>query len=343
MIYTRAFVIAVVSVVVALSSALASESMINQARGYFEPLPEKPVFKKDNPYSEVKIKLGKMLYFERRLSKSGVFSCNSCHDLATAGVDNAPLSTGHKWKVGGRNAPTVLNAALHISQFWDGRAADVEAQAQGPVLADVEMASDKDLVIKRLKSIPEYVELFRKAFPGDKEPLTYKNMADAIGAFERTLLTPSRFDKFLKGDENALTAAEKKGLKLFMEKGCANCHNGPAVGGGMYQQFGVMHKPEGLKDKGRYEVSKDEGDMYAFKVPSLRNIALTYPYFHDGGVWNLEEAVKIMGWTQLGEKLSESEVKSMVEFLGALTGDAPHVTLPVLPPSTPSTPKPDRS
>ncbi len=319
----------------------AASDLLKAAQENFKPLPDKPVFKADNPGTAAKLELGKALYFETRLSKSNVFSCNSCHNLAFGGVDNNALSTGHKWNVGGRNAPTVWNASLHIAQFWDGRAEDVEAQAQGPVLAGVEMASTKDLVLKRLNSIPEYVAMFNKAFPGE-DSLTYKNMADAIGAFERTLLTPSRFDSFLKGDESALTASEKKGLKIFMDKGCSDCHEGVAVGGGLYAKFGVANKPKFLKDEGRFGVTKKEDDRNVFKVPSLRNIEFTYPYFNDGSVWNLSEAVKIMGWTQLGEKLSAREIGEIIFFLKALTGELPDITLPKLPPSTPLTPKPDR-
>ncbi len=324
------------------SPAWAVSDLLKEARDNFKPLPDKPVFKADNPGTAAKLKLGKALYFETRLSKSNVFSCNSCHNLAGGGVDNNAFSTGHKWNVGGRNAPTVWNASLHIAQFWDGRAKDVEAQAQGPVLADVEMAATKDIVLKRLGSIPEYVVMFRKAFPGI-DSLTYKNMADAIGAFERTLLTPSRFDSFLKGDESALTAHEKTGLKIFMDKGCAACHEGVAVGGGMYAKFGVVNKPAFLKDEGRFGVTKQEDDKNVFKVPSLRNIEFTYPYFNDGSVWNLSEAVKIMGWTQLGEKLSAKEIGDIVAFLNSMTGKLPEITLPKLPASTPLTPKPDRS
>ncbi|VAX17373.1 Cytochrome c551 peroxidase [hydrothermal vent metagenome] len=326
-----------------VTQAFGASPLLLDAKDHFEPLPDKPVFKPDNPGNAAKLELGKALYFDTRLSKSNVFSCNSCHNLAGGGVDNNPLSTGHGWNVGGRNAPTVLNASFHIAQFWDGRAKDVEAQAQGPVLAGVEMASTKDLVLKNLNSIPEYVALFAKAFPKDKKPLTYQNMANAIGAFERTLITPSRFDKFLKGDESALSSGEKEGLKLFIDKGCTNCHNEVAVGGGSYQKFGVENKPKFLKDKGRFEVTKDKDDMYVFKVPSLRNIELTYPYFNDGSVWELEEAVKIMGWTQLGEKLSDKEAGSLVEFLKSLTGKRLNITLPILPPSTASTPKPNRN
>lgn len=318
--------------VATLLSGVANADTMADAKAMFEPLPEKPVFKKSNPANEAKIELGKMLYFETRLSKSNAFSCNSCHNLANGGVDNNPFSIGHKWQVGGRNAPTVFNAALHIAQFWDGRAADVEAQAVGPELNPVEMAATEKLVMDRLSSIPEYVALFKKAFPDQKEPMVYENVGNAIGAFERTLLTPSRFDAYLKGERKALTEQEVKGLQLFMKKGCGNCHNGVAIGGNMYQKFGVVNPPKNLEDKGRIAVTNSPEDKFVFKVPSLRNIELTYPYFHDSRTWSLEEAVRIMAWTQLGEKLTDDEVNDMVAFLGSLTGEAPEIVLPVLPP-----------
>jgi cytochrome c peroxidase len=322
---------------------LSSADLLESAKDTFTALPGKPVFKKENAFNKTKIELGKMLFFETRLSKSNVFSCNSCHNLATGGVDQTSFSTGHKWATGGRNAPTVLNSSLQIAQFWDGRAKDVEAQAQGPILADVEMAATKELALKRISSMPEYVSLFKKAFPGQAEPLTYENIANAIGAFERTLLTPSRFDDFLKGDTNALDEKEKKGLALFMDIGCSNCHDGVGGGGGSYQQFGALNQPKNLTDEGRYGVTKNEDDKYYFKVPLLRNIALTYPYFHDARTWNLSEAVRIMGWTQLGEKLTEDQVADIVSFLKSLTGRQPVVTIPILPPSRADTPQPDRN
>lgn len=333
----------ILSLTGALAPAWAESDVLAQAREIFTPLPDKPVFKPDNPANAAKIELGKMLFFDTRLSKSNVFSCNSCHNIATGGVDQNRFSTGHKWQVGGRNAPTVLNASLHIAQFWDGRAKDVEEQAQGPILADVEMAASRDLAIKRLKSIPEYVERFAKAFPGQKEALTYENIANAIGAFERTLLTPSRFDAFLKGDEKALAAQERDGLRLFIDKGCSGCHGGAAVGGNAYEVFGLVNKPDNLTDTGRFGVTKNEEMKYVFKVPSLRNIELTYPYFHDGRTFDLDEAIEIMGWTQLGEKLSEKERDNIGAFLRSLTGKQPEVTIPILPPSNKDTPRPDRS
>lgn len=293
----------------------------------------------DNPENQLtpdKIKLGEMLFIDPRLSKSGFFSCNSCHNLTTGGVDNLPTSIGHGWKSGSRNAPTVFNAALHTTQFWDGRAKDVEEQAQGPVLNPGEMASSKELVLDRINTIPEYVSLFKKAFQGEKEPITYENVARAIAAFERTLITPSRFDRFLKGDANALSSDEKKGLDLVVTKGCIACHRGPAMGGNSFQKFDYG------EDMGRYEVTKNETDKKVFKVSSWRNVALTYPYFHDGKVWSLDEAVRIMGEKQLNTKLSDEEVKYIVAFLNSLTGEMNSVTLPILPPSTQKTPRPDR-
>ena len=325
-------------VLTGVATATQGASLLKTAQSVFAPLPDKPVFKKDNPGLAAKLQLGKMLFFDTRLSKSNVYSCNSCHNLSTGGVDNNSFSTGHKWEAGGRNSPTVLNAALQIAQFWDGRAEDVEAQAQGPILNPIEMAASRDLALARIKSIPEYVAIFKEAFPGQKDPVTYKNLADAIGAFERTLLTPSRFDTFLKGDEKALNTKEKAGLTLFMDKGCANCHSGILLGGSSYQKFGLVNKPEGLKDKGRMDVTKKDEDMNVFKVPTLRNIALTYPYFNDGSVWGLKETISTMGWTQLGEKLPEDDLDKLAAFLNSLTGRQPEVTIPILPPSTSATP-----
>jgi len=295
--------------------------LLEEARKYFEPLPE-VAESKENPVTPEKVELGKMLYYEPRLSKSGWISCNSCHNIATYGVDNLPTSIGHR------------------------------------VLNPIEMAMDSpEAVVERLRSIPEYVELFKKAFPGEKDPLNYDNVARAIAAFERTLMTPSRFDKFLKGDVNALTRKEKEGLRIFMELGCASCHNGPAVGGNTFAKFGVVEayweatrdfvtldKPTMPMDVGRFAVTHKKEDLYIFKVPSLRNISRTYPYFHDGSVWNLEDAVQVMAKVQLGKELTEDQVDKIVAFLKALDGEIPKhaLELPVLPPSTPKTSRPIR-
>lgn len=318
------------------SLAWSESSGAESYSAFFQPIADR-VDNPENPLNHDKIKLGEMLFIDSRLSRSGFFSCNSCHNLTTGGVDNLPTSIGHGWKSGSRNAPTVFNAALHTTQFWDGRAKDVEAQAQGPVLNPVEMASSKELVLDRINTIPEYVALFKKAFPGEKEPITYENVARAIAAFERTLITPSRFDRFLKGDSGALSSDEKKGLDLVVKKGCIACHRGPAMGGNSFQKFDYGD------DMGRYEVTKSEADRKVFKVASWRNVALTYPYFHDGKVWSLDEAVRIMGEKQLNTRLSDDEVKYIVAFLNSLTGEVTSVALPVLPPSTQKTPKPDRN
>lgn len=312
----------------------------DQAKQIFGVLPqvaENP----QNPVTPEKVSLGKSLYFDRRLSKSSSISCASCHDLTMAGVDGLSTSLGYRWQLGPRNAPTVLNAALEFAQFWDGRAKDLEEQAKGPILNPKEMAATKELVLQRLKSIPEYADAFHKAFPDDKEPLTYDNTAKAIAAFERTLLTPSRFDQYIAGNAGALTEQEKQGLQTFVSVGCTTCHNGVGVGGASFQKFGVIHKPDWLKDLGRYEVTKNDADKYVFKVPSLRNVALTAPYFNDGSVWSLEEAVKTMAYAQLGRTLSDAEAKSIAAFLHALSADPAFVVSPpTLPPSSLSTPKP---
>lgn len=311
-----------------------------EAKGYFGALPaiaDNP----SNPATPEKVALGKALYFDPRLSKSAFISCNSCHNLATSGVDGLPISLGHRWQIGRRNAPTVLNAALHVAQFWDGRAADVEEQAGMPILSPSDMASSQELVLTRLRSIPEYVAKFSAAFPGEGEPLTYKNVAKAIAAFERTLVTPSRFDRFLRGDGSALSKKERAGLSSFVSFGCVECHNGAAIGGGSMQKFGKMRLPNGLEDSGRFAVTEKEEDRFVFKVPSLRNVALTAPYFHDGSVWTLEEATQIMADVQLGKKLNLKEAASIAAFLKSLNADPLlEVALPQLPPSTATTPRP---
>ncbi len=294
--------------------------------------------------SDELVSLGKMLYFETRLSKNQDLSCNSCHKLEAFGVDGQPTSPGHKKQLGARNSPTVLNAAIHFRQFWDGRAADVEEQATGPIQNPVEMASNEKLVTEVLGSIPEYVDRFKKAFPGEKtNPISLKNVGVAIGAFERTLLFPSRFDKYLGGDKTALTDTELAGAALFVSTGCTACHNGAGVGGGMYQKAGLVKPWPSDKDQGRYQVTKDDADKMMFKVPSLRNVEKTAPYFHDGSTATLEEAIKVMGRHQLGKELSDADAASIATFLKTLTAGVPTdvATPPALPKSTAKTPKPD--
>jgi len=335
------------SLFVAAAALRADDAaLLKKARSAFKPVPSHAPDLKGNPASPEKIALGKMLFFDPRLSSSGVISCNSCHNLGLAGVDGMETSIGHGWQKGPRNSPTVLNAVFNIAQFWDGRAKDLQEQAMGPVQAAVEMHSTPQRTVTVLHSIPEYTERFKQSFPGEADPVTFRNMAAAIEVFEATLLTPnSRFDQFLAGKSDALNATEKFGLGLFVLKGCASCHNGVNLGGTGYFPFGVVEKPGSdvlpPNDKGRFAVTKTASDEYRFKSPSLRNIALTAPYFHSGKVWDLRQAVAIMGTAQIGAKLNDTEIDQIVAFLQTLTGDQPKVEYPVLPNRTAATPLPD--
>lgn len=287
-----------------------------------------------------KVELGKMLFFEPRLSKSGYISCNSCHNLATGGVDALPTSVGHNWQQGPINSPTVLNANYMLAQFWDGRASDLQAQAAGPIENPKEMGYSHALATQTIASMPAYRAHFAKVY-GD-ENVTIDRLTNAIATFEKTLVTPnSPFDQYLLGKQDAISVDAKAGYQLFKSKGCVSCHNGPAVGGTMYMKMGLI-KPFHTNNpaEGRIAVTGKEADKFVFKVPTLRNIELTYPYFHDGSVWTLEEAVNTMADIQLGQKLSDKENLEMVAFLVSLTGDQPQITLPILPPSNKNTPRP---
>jgi cytochrome c peroxidase len=309
----------------------------------FQPI-RNQIESKDNAITSAKTELGRMLYFEKRLSKNHDLSCNSCHKLDQHGVDHEQTSSGHRGQRGQRNSPTVYNAAGSFAQFWDGRMETVEQQATGPLLNPVEMAlPNAELGVKVLKSMPEYVTAFKTAFPGDKDPVTFANVGLAIGAFERKLTTPSRWDDYLQGNESALTDQEIEGLKVFTNVGCMVCHTGELLGGSMFQKVGVVEPWPNQKDQGRYETTKQDVDRMMFKVPTLRNVAKTAPYFHDGSVPTLEGAVRTMGKHQLGLNLSDREVSVIAAWLGSLTGQLPseYITEPALPPSTPSTPKPD--
>jgi cytochrome c peroxidase len=284
--------------------------------------------------------LGKKLYFDPRLSKSGFISCNSCHNLSMGGTDNIPTSIGDKWQQGPINAPTVLNSSLNVAQFWDGRAPDLKAQAGGPIANPGEMAFTHTLAIAVLDSIPGYVREFRQVFGKDR--ITINEVTSAIAEFEKTLVTPnSRFDQWLLGRNDALTADELTGYRLFKESGCVACHNGPAVGGTSFQKMGVV-APYRAKTavEGRSAVTGKDADRFNFKVPTLRNVELTYPYFHDGAANTLAEAVDIMGRLQLGKKFTPKENAQIVAFLKTLTGDQPSFQLPILPPSSDKTPRP---
>lgn len=292
-----------------------------------EPLPAVPPIPADNTMTGVKVELGKMLFFDPRLSSSGVISCATCHNPSFAFTDRVPRALGHGHQVGPRNTPTVLNSAFLSSQFWDGRAATLEEQALGPIQATVEMNMALEEAVESLKSIPEYRELFTAAFGGE-DPVTPGNIAKAIAAFERTLVTPnSPFDRYLMGDEGAISGDAKKGWELFQQKGCVGCHNGPNFTDGNFYRIQVP----GSKDLGRYEVTHDEEDKYKFRVQTLRNVALTYPYFNNGSVESLDTAVRIMGREMLGAEPTDREVAYIVEFLKTLTGEMPEFVYPVLP------------
>ncbi|MGB0128832.1 MAG: cytochrome-c peroxidase [Rhodocyclaceae bacterium] len=320
-----------------LVAALAATAAFNAWAATDEPIqPIEPIKQINLALAE----LGKKLYFDPRLSKSGFISCNSCHNLSMGGTDNIPTSIGDKWQQGPINAPTVLNSSLNVAQFWDGRAADLKAQAGGPIANPGEMAFSHTLAVSVLESIPQYVTEFKQVFAKDK--ITIDEVTSAIAEFEKTLATPnSRFDQWLLGNKDALIADELAGYKLFKDSGCVACHNGPAVGGSSFQKMGIV-APYKAKSpaEGRSAVTGKEIDRFSFKVPTLRNVEMTYPYFHDGAANTLKEAVDIMGRLQLGKKFSDAENAKIVAFLKTLTGEQPKFTLPILPPSSDRTPRP---
>lgn len=298
-----------------------------KARNYYTALPE---LEDLDPIEKEKVKLGQLLYFDTRLSINNEQSCNSCHDLATYGVDNKSTSPGAlPGTKGDRNSPTVLNAVFHKAQFWDSRAADLTEQAKGPILNPVEMAMPHEhLVVERLQNVKEYVKRFTKAFPGQNDPITYDNVASAIASFEKRLVTPAKFDAFISLDLEAFNAQEKRGLKMFLDAGCQSCHDGVAFGGQQERRFGEMVdfksvNPKINGDQGVFNLTGNPGDMYKFKVPSLRNIDKTYPYFHDGSIGSLDESVWIMGKTQLNKEFTPEEISDLIAFLKTLTGEVP--------------------
>ena len=299
---------------VALTSAVLS---------VFAPLPAQ-MDAPDRPLTDAKIALGRRLFYEKLLSDGHDVSCNSCHALNGWGADGRKVSLGHDGRAGTRNSPSAYNAAGHFAQFWDGRAADVEAQAKGPILNPVEMGmSDSAAVLAHLRASPSYVAAFRAAFAGERQPVTYNNLGLAIGAFERRLLTPARWDRFLGGDSAALSEPERQGLQTFIAAGCQQCHNGVYIGGGLFQKAGLVVPWFSQADSGRYQVTHDQKDLFVFKVPSLRNIEKTGPYFHDGSVASLDEAVRLMAHHQLGKALTPAQVTSIVTWFSSLTGDIP--------------------
>nr|VFK13961.1 MAG: cytochrome c peroxidase [Candidatus Kentron sp. LFY] len=325
------------SLVSLLLSGTLAISMTALAAEPIQPIePTTPLSKKDI----LEVELGKKLFFDPRLSKSGFISCNSCHNLSRGGTDNLETSIGHRWHQGPINAPTVLNASMNTAQFWDGRARDLEEQAGGPIANPGEMASTHAHAIEVLSSIPEYAAEFKRVFGTDD--IDIHQVTKAIAEFEKTLVTPnSRFDRWLRGDKGAITSQELAGYNLFKDSGCTGCHHGPAVGGGSYRKMGVV-KPYKTKNsaQGRFDVTGKESDRFVFKVPVLRNVELTYPYFHDGKAATLTKAVDTMGKLQLGKKFTADENARIVAFLKTLTGDQPAFPLPNLPPSSDKTPRP---
>ncbi|HID63305.1 MAG TPA: cytochrome-c peroxidase [Anaerolineae bacterium] len=305
----------------------AKKALEQVVQGPFATLPDTPPVPEDNPQTEAKVELGKMLYFDPRLSKSGIISCNTCHNLALGGDDGVPAALGQEFKTGGRNSPTVLNALFFSMFFWDGRAPSLEEQAKGPIQAPVEMAMPAEEAVERIRAIAGYRPYFEAAFPGEEEePITFDNIVKAIAAFERTLITPhDGLDRYLRGDESALSEEAKRGMKLFQEVGCVACHNGPLL------SLGTLMKFEYGDDPGRMKVTGNEADDHLFRVPTLRNISLTAPYFHDGSVATLDEAVRIMAQIELNRELADDEVSAIVAFLESLVGEQPQIVYPVLP------------
>ena len=340
----KAFGICIAVILAFTSAGYAADDLLKQAQTVFKPIPSTPPRLEGNPLTPEKIELGKMLYFDPRLSSSALISCNTCHNVGMGGDDYQETATGHGWQHGPRNSPTVLNSVYNIAQFWDGRAPDLKEQAKGPVQASVEMNNTPEMAVKTLRSMPGYIDAFKGAFPGENNPVSFENMAKAIEAFEATLVTPNcPFDMYLRENRSAMSAAEKAGLQLFMDNGCAACHGGINMGGSGYYAFGVVEQPAAgimAGDVGRSKVTGTKSDEHVFKSPSLRNIVLTPPYFHSGRVWSLQEAVAIMGSAQLGMSLSEADIDMIMAFLETTTGEQPLIDYPILPASTTQTPKP---
>ncbi|WP_420870753.1 cytochrome-c peroxidase [Ectothiorhodospira shaposhnikovii] len=322
----RSVPIAVLICVAGTGSVQADE--FESYKRYFEPLPALPPLPSHNSLTPEKVELGKMLFFEPRISASGVISCATCHNPALGWSDRIPRAVGHDGQVGERNTPTVLNSGFLEAQFWDGREPDLEGQALGPIQAEIEMAMDLGDALQQLASFDVYQERFREAFPGEAKPLTAENVAKALASFQRTLNTPnSPFDRYLRGDDNAMTAQQKRGMAAFVGNGCIACHRGANLSDSRFHRFELP----GSTDEGRFVVTGDERDRFAFRTPTLRNVAVTYPYFNNGSVDNLHDAVQLMGEQMLGRKLQEDVVDDLVAFLHALTGEMPSITFPALP------------
>ncbi|MGP9790651.1 cytochrome-c peroxidase [Roseinatronobacter sp. NSM] len=316
------------AMVLAMGASALQASDVAEYLDFFEPLPAIAPIPANNSLTPEKIELGKMLFFEPRISGSGVISCATCHNPALGWSDRIPTAVGHDGQVGNRNTPTVLNSGFLGSQFWDGREPDLEGQALGPIEAEIEMNMDLEAAIRRLKEFDIYHEHFAAAFPGEEDPIRAENIAFAIASFERTLNTPnSPFDRYLRGDEGAMTGQQVEGMKLFVDAGCVACHNGPALTDSNFHRFELP----GSTDEGRFIVTGDEMDRFAFRTPTLRNVAVTYPYFNNGSVENLQDAVQLMGQQMLGQDFTTDELDSLVAFMHALTGEMPALEIPALP------------
>ncbi|MFN2332559.1 MAG: cytochrome-c peroxidase [Halomonas sp.] len=312
--------------------AIAIPAMANDGlsdyRDRFESLPHFPPIPSDNSLTPEKVELGNMLFFEPRISSSGVISCATCHNPALGWADRIPRATGHDGQIGERNTPTVLNSGFLGSQFWDGREPDLEGQALGPIEADVEMAMDLETALERLNDFTLYQTKFAEAYPDDADPINANNLAHALASFQRTLNTPnSPFDRYLHGDQNALDQQEKDGMVAFVDNGCVACHSGPAMTDSNFHRIQVP----GSSDVGRFEVTGDEADMYKFRTPTLRNVAVTYPYMNNGATETLEESVAIMGKEMLGREFEEQTIADITAFLHTLTGEMPDFDVPALP------------
>jgi cytochrome c peroxidase len=337
MTFGTAALAAAAAVFVSMAVAPLSASAQVPAPGKDELIKPLPVPKAKDP---AQVALGQKLFFDPRLSKSGFISCNSCHNLSMGGSDNLKTSIGDHWQKGPINSPTVLNSSLSLAQFWDGRAKDLKAQAGGPIANPGEMAFTHELAVEMLNSIPGYQAEFKKVFK--KSSIDIDQVTTALASFEETLVTPNaRFDKWLKGDTKAITKTEYEGYQLFKNSGCVACHNGINVGGNSFQKFGVVepYKTDNPAE-GRVAVTGNDADRFNFKVPTLRNVELTYPYFHDGAADTLEQAVNTMGRVQLGKHFTPEENTKVVAFLKTLTGEQPRFQLPQLPPSSDATPRP---
>ncbi len=321
----------------ALGSNSSDDGVWGKAKELFGPLPQAMPSAK-NPITPEKVRLGRMLFYETRISVDGTVSCTKCHPISLYGADGLRKAIGNQCKINPRNAPTIFNAAAQISAHWIGNRLDVEDQARQSVIGPPAFGMPSYQVVERRLKELRYGPLFRQAFPGERDSVNMDNFAKAVGAFERTLLTPAPFDAFLKGKQDALNETAKMGLKTFMDVGCAGCHSSPYLGGQQYQKFGItapywQYTKSAEKDDGRYAVTENEADRYVFKVPVLRNVAKTAPYFHDGSVDSLADAIRIMGKVQLGKELTRVQVKEIDAFLNALTGEIPQdaLTVPLLP------------